>query len=242
MTDRRYFAEKISHLDLSRAEQAIAFLWFYRYTQTYEERTAPELASDLAVEGLGRPNVTKLHRDLTKSRKTIKGKRAKTFQIHTKYLAELNAKYETFLAHKEVEVTSSVIPVEFVHGTRAYLENMVRQINGAYDYGFYDCCAVLIRRLMESLIVEVFIHRQIADEIKINNVFLSLEQLIMKITNHRQIHLSRNTPNIMGKIKKLGDIAAHDRTYITRQPDVDDIKSDIRKVIHELLIYAGIRV
>lgn len=241
MTDRKYFAEKISHLDLSRVEQAIAFLWFYRYTQTYEERTASELVSDLADEGLGRPNVTELRKDLTKNRKTIKGRRPKTFQIHTKYLAELNAKYESFLAHKEVKVTSSVIPAEFVHGSRAYLENMVRQINGAYDYEFYDCCAVLIRRLMESLIVEVFIHKQIAIEIKINNTFLQLEQLIMKVTNHKQVHLSRNTKNIMEKIKKLGDVAAHDRTYITRQIDIDDIKGDIRKTIHELLIFADIK-
>ena len=48
MPDRKTFAEKISQINLTRVEQAIAFLWFYRQTQTFEERTALEIEGDLA--------------------------------------------------------------------------------------------------------------------------------------------------------------------------------------------------
>lgn len=241
MNDRKVFAEKISLMDLTRAEQATAFLWFYRHTQTYEERTASELAGDLADEGLGRPNVTTLNKDLTKSKQTVKGKRPKTFQLYTKFLVELNAKYEPFLNINEVKVSPSVLPFEIFQGTRIYLEKIVKQINGSYDYGFYDASAVQIRRLMESLIIEVFIHKQIADEIKLNGSFLMLEKLISKITNHTQIHLGRNTPKAMENIKRLGDTAAHDRTYITQQQDINDMKPEIRRTIQELLDLAGIK-
>ncbi|MCK4793171.1 MAG: DUF4145 domain-containing protein [Desulfobacteraceae bacterium] len=237
---RKNFAEKISQLTTSRTEQAIAFLWFYRYTQSFEERTASELASDLAEEGLGRPNVTVLHKQLGKNKKTVKGRRVKTFQLHTRFIQELNKKYGPLVNLKDVKITSSVLTRDLVQGTRQYLESMVDQVNGTYDYGFYDSCAVMIRRLMESLIIEVFIYNKRAHEIKINSQFLMLDGLIVKITNNTQIHLGRNTPKAMGKIKKLGDTAAHDRTYITKPNDIDDLKSDIRRTIQELLTLANI--
>jgi len=240
MSDRKQFVEKLSRLSLSRVDQAIAFLWFYRVTQAYDERTASELAGDLEAEHLGRPNVSRLHEDLLKNKTTIKGKRGKTFQIHAKYVNDLNSKYGSLINLKEVEVTSSVLPLKPVQGTRPYLEKMVYQINGAYDYGFYDSCAVILRRLMETLIIEVFIQKQIAHEIKIDGAFLGLEKLISKIQNHSQIHLGRNTPKAMNYIKTLGDTAAHDRTYITQPQDIDEHKLEIRRVIQDLLNQADI--
>jgi hypothetical protein len=241
LNDRKKFAQQISQFDLTRAEQAIAFLWFYRSTQTYEDRTASELADDLDEEGLGRPNVTHLHRDLTKSRQTVRGKRPKSFQLHTKYIPKLAAKYAPLLGIKEVDTTASVIPTEFVQGTRPHLEQLVKQINGAYNYQFYDSSTVLIRRLLESLIIEAFIHKKLVNDIRVNNTFLMLDKLIVKISSHPQIVLGRNTPKSMDAIKGLGDTAAHDRTYITTKPDIDDLKPQIRRTIKELLILANIQ-
>lgn len=178
MTDRKTFAERISQQNLTRVEQAIALLWFYRRTQTFEERTASELASDLAEEGLGRPNVTVLHNELAKSRQTVKGNRPKTFQLHTKFIPDLDRKYASLLELKDVDTSPSVIPDSFVQGTRPHLEQLVRQINGAYNSTFWDASAVLIRRLLESLIIEVFIHKKLVHEIRVNNTFLMLDKLI----------------------------------------------------------------
>lgn len=241
MNSRNKFAQQISQFDLTRLEQAIAFLWFYRSTQTYEDRTASELADDLDEEGLGRPNVTNLHRDLNKSRQTVKGKRPKSFQLHTKYIPQLASKYAPLLDIKEIDSTPSVIPTEFVQGTHPHLEQLVKEINGAYNYQFYDASSVLIRRLLESLIIETFIQKKIVPVIRFNNAFLMLDKLIAKISNHQQIVLSRNAPKSMEAIKILGDTAAHDRTYITTKPDIDELKPQIRKTIKELLILANIQ-
>jgi len=241
MNDRSEFVMQMSQMNLNRVEQAISLLWYYRYTQAYEERTASELANDLQEEGLGKPNVTELNKSLTKSRKTVKGKRKKSFQINTKYLPQLNAKYEPLIQNKSIDESPSIIPVEFIQGTYPHLEQMVSQINASYNYTLYDCSAVLIRRLMESLIIEVFIQKKQTNDIRENNVFLPLERLIGKIKNNQNIILSRNIPQYMNNIKSLGDTAAHDRIYITQKQDIDEIKSEIRKTIKELLTLANIQ-
>jgi hypothetical protein len=44
----------------------------------------------------------------------------------------------------------------------------------------------------------------------------------------------------MKNIKDIGDTAAHDRTYITQQTDIDDLKSKYRRLIKELLVLSKI--
>ena len=241
MNDIKDFAKHLSHLELSRIDQAVAFLWYHKQTLAFEERTASELAGDMFDAGLGRPNVTVLREQLSRDKRTIKGKRPNTFQMHVRVLDELNEQYSKFLNQKTAKPSSSVIPIGFVQGTKGHLEKLVFEINASYDYGLYDCCASMIRRLMESLIVEVFIHKQIVPQIRNGNSFLMLEGLINKFTNNPDILHGRNTPASMLKIKKIGDTASHDRTYILQPNDIDDIKVEIRMTIQELLTLSNIQ-
>ena len=43
-----------------------------------------------------------------------------------------------------------VVPVTLVRSTRGYIERITNQVNGAYENGWCDGCAVMIRRLMEN--------------------------------------------------------------------------------------------
>ncbi len=241
MKTRQGFANELAKLTLSHAERAIAFLWYYRQTQEFEERTAAELSIDLRDEGFPKPNVTRLRTDLSKNSLTVRGKRNGSFQIDVRHLADLDAKYGALLKIRKIQVSESIIPAEGVQGTRRYVEQLAHQINGAYDYGFYDCCAVLCRRLMESLIIETYIASSRTHEIQENGTFRRLEKLIATIRADRKIPLGRNTPKTMDETKQLGDTAAHDRVYITTQQDIDDIKARYRKMIRELLDLANIR-
>ena len=49
-----------------------------------------------------------------------------------------------------------VLPHAIVKGTRGYIERVVFQINGCYEKGWFDGCAVMMRRLIETLIIECF--------------------------------------------------------------------------------------
>jgi hypothetical protein len=241
MADRSRFAKDIGSLDLSHTDRAVALLWYYRQTQEFEERTASELANDLHDEGFPKPNVTRLNRDLTRSRSTIKGRRSGSFQIDVRRLSDLEEKYGQFLRVKKVDVLDSVIPNDWVKGTRVYLEGMVHQINGTYESGFYDACATMSRRLMESLIIELYIHGGRASEIQNNGVFLGLERLIAHVGGDKTLTLGRNTPKTMTDVKQMGDTAAHDRVYITSKQDIDDIILRYRRMLQDLLAACGIR-
>ncbi|TET38305.1 MAG: DUF4145 domain-containing protein [Planctomycetota bacterium] len=241
MANREQFAQEIACLKLSHLDRAIAFLWFYRQTQEFDERTASELANDLHDEGFPMPRVGRLEEGLKRSRYTISGQRKGSFQIDVRRLPDMEEDYGEYLSIKVVEVSDDVLPNNFVAGTRVYLEKLVHQINGCYDNGFYDACAALCRRLMESLIIEIYIREGRKSEIQSNNVFFYLDKLIKHITADTAITLSRNTPRTMNDVKQLGDTAAHDRTYITDKQDIDDIRAAYRRMIQELLVLAKIR-
>ena len=240
MKTREQFAQELASLKLSHVERAIAFLWYYRQTQQFEERTASELAMDLREEGFPKPNVTELGKSLKKNRCTIRGKRKASFQIDIRHISKLEVRYGRILQPTKVNVQESIIPHNCLSGSRPYLDMLVYQINGSYQYGFFDSCAVLCRRLMESLIIEIYVFSKRHREIQASNRFLPLELLIKHICSDRTVVLGRKSPKIMEELKELGDVAAHDRTYITRQEDIDELKLRYRRLITELANLSGL--
>jgi hypothetical protein len=237
---RAAYCRSIAAFDLSHSERAVALLWFYRQTQQFEERTASELADDLREEGFPRPHTTRLDNTLRKSRFTVRGRRVKTFQLDLRRMADLDAKYQPVLGVADAKVEGAILPPEWFQGNRFYLEKLCHQINGAYEYGFYDASAALARRMMESLIIEVYISAGLQHEIRPGGKFLMLEGLMTHIRSHKTILLGRNSPKTMDAIKQLGDTAAHDRTYITTARDIDDNKAAYRRLIQELLSLSGL--
>lgn len=241
MKPRSEFAAAISELELSPAARAIAFLWFYRESQEYEERTASELAADMHEDGFPRANVTRLRDDLRRSRYTVRGTRDGSFQISVGKLAELQQAYGELAAVNKIEVQDTVLPAEWFIGTRPFLERMAHQINGTYQFGFYDACATLCRRMMESLVIETYIHLRRAPEIRRDNAFFMLDALINKICNDPTLTLGRNSPETMTEVKSIGDTASHDRNYITEQLDLSDgFLLRYRRLIRELMGMAGV--
>ncbi len=240
MASRRDFSRHLATLNLSHADRAVAFLYYYRETQEFDERSVSDLAEDLHDEGFPKPNVTNLRKALSKSQFAIRGSQSGLYQLDVRRIEELEAIYGQLLKRRKVSVSKHLIPPEWVTGTRRYLEQIVYQINAAYEYGMYDASAVLMRRLMESLTIEIYVHEKRRHDIQVNGIFLMLDKLISHITTDKGISLSRNTPKTMREIKELGDTAAHDRTYITSQVDIDDLKARYRRLIQELFSKTGI--
>ena len=74
--------------------------------------------------------------------------------------------------------SQNIIFTPLVKGTRSYIEKVANQINGCYEYGWFDACAVMIRRLLETLIIEVFEYHKIQSKIQKNGDYLYLRDLI----------------------------------------------------------------
>lgn len=137
---------------------------------------------------------------------------------------------------------NALVPSILFKGTRGYLEKIANQANGAYSQGWFDASAVMIRRLLETLIIEAFEKHGRAEEIQNQNRdFFYLRDLIAKTCECTAWNLSRNTRQALPRLKDVGDKSAHSRRFNAVRNDLDSIKADLRCVAEELLSLAGLR-
>ena len=129
--------------------------------------------------------------------------------------------------------------------TKNYIERIADQMNECYERGCYDACLVMMRRLVETLIIECFEANHIADRAKKDGHFLMLNELIEVLckvdSEPAGWNLSRKCKEALPKIKKRADLSAHSRSYLARRHDVDDIRDDLRIVVEDLVHTAGIQ-
>jgi hypothetical protein len=145
-------------------------------------------------------------------------------------------------AEARITDKSIVLPQILFHSTRGYLEKVVYQINCCYENTCYDACSVMIRRLIEILIIEVYEHHSLEQKIKDNaGEFFLLEELTNRFLAEPSWNLSRNTKQGIKMMKHIGDLSAHSRRYNANRHDLDKIIGDIRIIAEELLYLAGMR-
>lgn len=136
----------------------------------------------------------------------------------------------------------NIVMLSLVRGTRPYLERIVHQINGSYENGWYDASAVMVRRLVETLIIEVYEANGRAADIKDGNGdFLLLADLISKILADQQFNLSRAAKKALPDLKDVGDKSAHSRFYTAHRKDIEKLAPLLRNVVQELLALAKLK-
>lgn len=135
-----------------------------------------------------------------------------------------------------------VVPRSIVRNTRGYIEKISNQANGCYEQGWYDACAVMTRRLIETLIIEAFETHGIAEKIKNSNGdFFYLRDLISICLAEPSWNLSRNCKQALPKLKDVGDKSAHSRRFIAQKSDLEPLLADIRLVVQEFLFLAKLK-
>lgn len=139
-----------------------------------------------------------------------------------------------------------VIDSDLLSNTKSYMQSVARQINGTYENGWYDACAVMLRRFVETLIIETYIAKGIESNIKDGSGnFFALQNLIDKATSGSDLNLSRDTKKILRKLKTLGDRSAHGRTFVANRNYFDQLFEhlylDMQTVIQDFLNEAGIQ-
>lgn len=140
-------------------------------------------------------------------------------------------------------LSQSVLPRALVTNTRGYIERVVDQINGTYEKGWFDGCAVMMRRLLETLIIECFEEHGIVDRIKNTHSgdFLYLSGLIDCTLKEKAWNLSRNTKKSLKTLKVIGDLSAHNRFYNAHREDIDKVLLDFRGACQEFIYIAGLK-
>lgn len=135
-----------------------------------------------------------------------------------------------------------VIYLSLVRNTRHYLERLAHQINGAYAGGWYDASAVMIRRLVETLIIEVYEKYKIESSVQnASGDFFYLRDLVAAMLAEKAWNLGRTTKGALPRLKDVGDRSAHSRRYVAQRQDIDKLIDDLRIVVQELVTLADLK-
>ena len=131
---------------------------------------------------------------------------------------------------------SSIIPNELIEGVQRNIKQLCYQINSSYEHNLFDCCAVIMRRLLEILLIETYAANGFENEIKLENgYYLNLDKIIDKIDSDKKIRFSATTKKDLKQIKEIGNLSAHRIWYNCTKTDIDTIKQKYRLIIEELL-------
>jgi hypothetical protein len=233
------FAYALVHSPLQRRDQIVGLVW-----QAYPAAAHFDHVLDLLESsGMPRQNRSRVKSALKSSGLVSQGTNPRTLRINPRHKDRLDKLYRPILGLPQpIEVCDSEAPVPA--GTlpldRAYIRRIVEQVNEGYFARHYDSAAVMLRRLVESLVIETYVYSGRQGEIRRGSAFLMLDQLILAFDKDGSIVKSRNLVTQLRKVKDVGDSAAHSRTYVTKKADVDDIKFDARRALSELSVLAGL--
>lgn len=233
------FIRKISEARISRVDRAVAILWFHGLHNENSGLTAGEVCRSVEEAGCARQNVTVMRNLFRRDKRVIKGT-GKTYVLSPEAAGELDQEYCSVLNVTPVIECDAVLAMELFENARGYIKKVVLQLNASYHYSLFDCCAVMCRRLLETLIIEVYEELDRADEIKDDGgCFLMFSALSDQIHKDGIVHLGRNTVNALKDFKRLGGLSAHNRRFNARKSDIDQIKNGLRISCEELLHLAG---
>lgn len=122
-------------------------------------------------------------------------------------------------------------------GTRAYLERTAREASHCSDHGLFTASLILVRKLLEGLVIELYEKHSRESEIKdVNGNYFQFSRLIDSILRDDSgFNLSRNSKSYLPEIKQLADICAHNRKFTARETDFEKVFLKIRVVLQELI-------
>lgn len=234
------FLHKLRGSDFANVDRAVALIWWHSRSNPTQSMDAASIADMIREAGYAQQNVSRLRTALSRDRRIAKAD-GNGFRIRIGSRDELDTMLGKYVRMKSIQETDSVVPAELFKGTRGYIENVVRQINGSFDCGLFDCTAVMCRRLLETLIIEAYESTGRQAVLKTGDgSFMMFSGLLNVVENDKDLSMSRNGLVGLKDFKKLGDLSAHNRRFSAREDDITRIRDGIRVAAEELLHIAGL--
>lgn len=142
-----------------------------------------------------------------------------------------------------VNQLGTIIPDAVMSGTPTYIQKLIKQINASYENNLFDCCAVMMRRLLEVLLVLTYQHLNVESDImdKSGIRHVTLDKIIQNAEQHPVLALSANTRRDMRLFKDLGNFSAHKIWYNCTQQDIKPHVLNYRVIIEELIYKADLK-
>lgn len=236
------FCKELKGLELNTVQNALSILWFHDESTPDVVMPAGRLQRLIYEMGLGNPNSTQLGTQIKKSRKVVVTKNG--FRLKELSRHEVREWLQPILGETKPEIDQDLgyIPRDVWKNTRGYIEVVCVQLNGCYQFGFHDAASVMVRRIVETLIIECYEHLKRESEIKSGDgYYFMLKELINRANGTGGLSLGRDAQKSLKDVKELGDRSAHNRRFRATKSDLDKVQSGVRVAVDEMIALANLR-
>ncbi|EHQ29817.1 hypothetical protein [Mucilaginibacter paludis] len=230
------FVKKIPEFnDLSASDKIDLFAYYI----LFETEVSQFKASDISecFNDLHLSPYSNISSYLSKYSKRAKGQ--KFLKRNSGYCLESNTRalIEKVIQKEFVpEPSNNLFALSIFENTRGYLTGFATEASCAYDFALYNSCFFMLRKLLETLIIELFEKHGIESKIKNGNGgYFFLSDLISKLVSENNWHLTKITREDIPKIKKLADSSVHSKRFSAKKVDIDNLKTEIRIIFEELV-------
>lgn len=236
------FCGGLKNLGLNQTQQALAILWAYDEKTPDVIMSSGEISKIIFETGLGSPNSTQLGERIKKSGMVIAS--TKGFRLKALSRSQIREWVHPLLGAEKPSVDQDLgyLPQGVWKDTRGYIEKVCVQLNGCFQFEFYDAASVMLRRLIETLIIECYEHLKREHEIKDSDGnYHMLKALVEKAVDGTGLNMGRDAKKTLREVKELGDRSAHNRRYNAIQADLEKIQSGVRVAVDEMISLASLR-
>ncbi len=237
MPDLSTFAQQLAETQLTQVELAVALVWFHDHQHTGSSVSLTDICKLLHEQGLsGSINRSRLFTQLSRHRDVIRGSSAEAIKLRAASRSRLDETYAKYLKSHRKRPSDSVFERAKFQDARPCWRGLVEEINACNDGGHYNACAVLCRRLVESLLIAAFEQHGVDGAIVRNNGdYPSLDSLIGHAVSGKHFRLDRVSKAALPVIKRLGDIAAHSPHHLVSKAEVMEMATHARPLTSKLL-------
>jgi hypothetical protein len=237
------FCEVVKNSNRSNVEKALAVLWYFDNEQLDIAKTAGQLTKVIGDHHIGTPNQTALAEGIRKTKLASESKNGFSLKpgsrkIIREWLPDLEG------VQPEMDHASGYLPESIWKSTRGYIEEVCRELNGSFQHAYYNAAAVMLRRLLETLIIEAYEHINREGEIKDGSGnYLMLSDLAERAcgeNGHKGINLGRDSKKILKDARSLGNWSAHARRFLAHASDLTKFQAGMRFLVQELIQIADL--
>jgi len=237
------FCDVVKTLNKSNAEKAIALLWYFDRETPDVAKTAGQLTRLLGDHHIGTSNQTSLAEAIRKTKLANESRNGFSLKPGSRkiirgWLPDLEG-IQPAIDHAE-----GYLPEPIWKNTRGYIEEVCRELNGAFHHGYYNAAAVMLRRLLETLIIEAYEHLNRETEIKNSGGnYLMLSDLAERVcgeNGHRGINLGRDSKKALKDARNVGNWSAHARRFLAHAGDLTKFQVGLRLLVQELVQIADL--
>src|SRR6185437_7069093 len=217
------FCEAVKKSGRTNAQKALNILWYFDQQQPDVAKTSGQLTKLLGDHHIGTPNQTALAEAIRKTKLANESRvgfslKPGSRKIIREWLPELEGIQPT------MDHASGYLPEPIWKNTRGYIEAVCRQLNGCFHNAYYDAAAVMLRRLLETLIIEAYEHVGRETEIRDGGSnYLMLAELAERAcgeNGYAGLNLGRDSKKALKEARSVGNWSAHARRFLAHSGDL----------------------